>query len=181
MGWDEQFLSIHLNCPRCGTGLPAIEPRSFSFNSPHGACPACQGLGSRRSFQPELVVPDRSRSWDKRAIVPWPLLADTISDMTSYDAPVRDVSGSPWPDRRYAAGIMASQRLGAPSGRESRRRRFAGLAALLEQALSGDSQRIRSKGPRGLSRRCALRGMRRVAAPAGSARGPDRAADRSPS
>ena len=46
-GWDEQFLSIHLNCPSCGTGLPEIEPRSFSFNSPHGACPACQGLGSR--------------------------------------------------------------------------------------------------------------------------------------
>ena len=42
-GWDEQFLSIHLNCPQCGTSLPAIDPRSFSFNSPHGACPLARG------------------------------------------------------------------------------------------------------------------------------------------
>ena len=44
-GWDEQLLSIHLSCPVCGTSLPEIEPRSFSFNSTHGACPACEGLG----------------------------------------------------------------------------------------------------------------------------------------
>jgi excinuclease ABC subunit A len=44
-GWDETLLSIHLSCQSCGTGLAVLEPRSFSFNSPHGACPACQGLG----------------------------------------------------------------------------------------------------------------------------------------
>jgi excinuclease ABC subunit A len=55
-GWDEQILSIHLSCPECGAGLDKIDPRSFSFNSPHGACPACQGLGSHWSFQPGLVV-----------------------------------------------------------------------------------------------------------------------------
>ncbi len=44
-GWDESLLSIHLSCQSCGTGLAVLEPRSFSFNSPHGACPACQGLG----------------------------------------------------------------------------------------------------------------------------------------
>jgi excinuclease ABC subunit A len=48
-GWDEQFLSIHLNCPACGAGLPEIEPRCFSFNSPHGACPACEGIGVERA------------------------------------------------------------------------------------------------------------------------------------
>ncbi len=73
-GWEEQLLSIHLNCPECGTSLDRIEPRSFSFNSPHGACPACQGLGSRLSFRPGQAVPDRSRSWDDGAVVPWALL-----------------------------------------------------------------------------------------------------------
>src|SRR4051812_22903355 len=74
-GWDEHLLSIHLSCPSCGAGLPQIEPRSFSFNSPHGACPVCQGLGSHSVFQPELAVPDRSRSWIQGAVVPWTLLS----------------------------------------------------------------------------------------------------------
>ena len=44
-GWEDQVLSVHLACPNCGTGLQSPEPRSFSFNSPHGACPTCEGLG----------------------------------------------------------------------------------------------------------------------------------------
>jgi excinuclease ABC subunit A len=44
-GWDDQMLSVHLACPACGTGLQPLEPRVFSFNSPYGACPDCQGLG----------------------------------------------------------------------------------------------------------------------------------------
>ena len=43
--WEDRVLSIHLSCPDCGTGLHAIEPRGFSFNSPYGACPTCEGLG----------------------------------------------------------------------------------------------------------------------------------------
>src|SRR5262249_60742947 len=89
-GWDEQLLSVHLGCPACGTGLPEIEPRSFSFNSPHGACPVCQGLGSHGTFQLDLAVPDRSRSWDQGAVVPWVLLTPGGKDGASYDAPIRD-------------------------------------------------------------------------------------------
>ena len=44
-GWEDQVLSVHLACPSCGTGLQPLQPRSFSFNSPYGACPACEGLG----------------------------------------------------------------------------------------------------------------------------------------
>ncbi|HKM56868.1 MAG TPA: ABC-ATPase UvrA, partial [Isosphaeraceae bacterium] len=44
-GWSDELLSVHLSCPRCGTGLQTLEPRGFSFNSPQGACPECQGLG----------------------------------------------------------------------------------------------------------------------------------------
>jgi excinuclease ABC subunit A len=52
-GWEDQVLSVHLACPDCGTGLQPLQPRSFSFNSPYGACPACQGLGTFATSDPE--------------------------------------------------------------------------------------------------------------------------------
>jgi excinuclease ABC subunit A len=88
--WEERLLSVHLACPACGTSLPEIEPRSFSFNSPHGACPACDGLGSRPTFLAELSVPDRSRSWSQGAVIPWTLLAEGRKDPAAPEAPVRD-------------------------------------------------------------------------------------------
>src|SRR5690606_32607891 len=50
---------------------PEIEPRSFSFNSPHGACPACHGLGVSMEFDEDLLVPDRNLSIEQGAIAPW--------------------------------------------------------------------------------------------------------------
>ena len=102
-GWDELLLSIHLSCPTCGGGLPEIEPRSFSFNSPHGACPVCQGLGSHQAFQPDLAVPDRSRSWDQGAVVPWSLL----SEEQGVDATVRDFLARHKIDGSHTTGIVA--------------------------------------------------------------------------
>lgn len=58
-------------CVDCGISLPELEPRSFSFNSPHGACPACDGLGSKLEIDPDLVVPDPDRSIDEGALIPW--------------------------------------------------------------------------------------------------------------
>jgi excinuclease ABC subunit A len=58
-------------CLECGTSMPELEPRSFSFNSPHGACPRCTGLGSQMEIDPDLVVPDPSLSLNEGAIVPW--------------------------------------------------------------------------------------------------------------
>src|SRR5690606_25775421 len=55
-------------------GLEALEPRSFSFNSPYGACPACDGLGTIARFDPDLIVPDRSRSLADGAIAAFDLL-----------------------------------------------------------------------------------------------------------
>ena len=57
-GWEERFLSVHLRVPGCGTGLPKIEPRTFSFNSPHGPARPARGWG-RAAFLAELSVPDR--------------------------------------------------------------------------------------------------------------------------
>jgi excinuclease ABC subunit A len=58
-------------CIDCGVSLPEIAPRTFSFNNPHGACPECTGLGTRRYFDPELVVPDPTLSLRRGAIAPW--------------------------------------------------------------------------------------------------------------
>jgi len=58
-------------CLYCGISMPELEPRSFSFNAPHGACPRCTGLGSMMEIDPELVVPDPSLSINEGAILPW--------------------------------------------------------------------------------------------------------------
>jgi excinuclease ABC subunit A len=63
--------SEHFACPYCGISLPEIEPRTFSFNSPHGACPECQGLGMRPEVDPDLVIPNQELSLEEGAIVPW--------------------------------------------------------------------------------------------------------------
>lgn len=66
---DESLLfSEHFACSHCGISLPEFEPRSFSFNSPHGACTECQGLGHRLEIDSDLVIPDRSLSLEESAI-----------------------------------------------------------------------------------------------------------------
>ena len=58
-------------CAKCGIDIPEIEPRLFSFNSPYGACPACNGLGIKLEFDPDLVIPDKTKSINEGAISPW--------------------------------------------------------------------------------------------------------------
>ncbi|MCX7918682.1 MAG: excinuclease ABC subunit UvrA [bacterium] len=67
--------SEHLACLDCGISFPELEPRMFSFNSPHGACPACHGLGTSTNLDPELIVPDQNKSIREGAIVPWSHIA----------------------------------------------------------------------------------------------------------
>jgi excinuclease ABC subunit A len=64
--FSEQFA-----CLGCGTSIPELEPRIFSFNSPHGACERCHGLGFQRVIDPELVVPDPTLSLSEGALQPW--------------------------------------------------------------------------------------------------------------
>jgi len=71
VGGEELLFSEHYACAYCGTSLPEIEPRSFSFNSPHGACPECTGLGSRLELDPGLIVPNPDLSISEGAIAPW--------------------------------------------------------------------------------------------------------------
>src|SRR5215475_1799926 len=83
----DQLFSRRLACVDCGISMPEMTPRAFSFNSPHGACPDCQGLGATYDFDPHLVVPDESRSLLGGAIAPWAhgdrkLLRDAIAKLS---------------------------------------------------------------------------------------------------
>jgi excinuclease ABC subunit A len=67
----ERTFSEHLACIDDGLSFEALEPRSFSFNSPFGACPECTGIGTRKEVDPDLVVPDPQKSLGEGAIAPW--------------------------------------------------------------------------------------------------------------
>ena len=75
-------------CVYCGISLPEIEPRTFSFNSPHGACPVCGGLGTQMEFDPDLIVPDPEKSIREGAIAPY---ARDESMRRYYTALLREV------------------------------------------------------------------------------------------
>ena len=81
---EELLFSEHLACAHCGISLPEIEPRTFSFNSPHGACPSCTGLGSLLEIDPDLVIPDRSLSLAEGAIEPSPFNLSRNAEDDSY-------------------------------------------------------------------------------------------------
>jgi excinuclease ABC subunit A len=68
---EEMLFSEHFACVYCNTSLGEIQPRTFSFNSPHGACPNCTGLGFKLEIDPELVIPNPSLSISEGAIQPW--------------------------------------------------------------------------------------------------------------
>ena len=69
--WQDQVFSTEHACPQCGLSYEEVEPRTFSFNSPYGACRSCDGLGSRVAFDPELVLPDRTMSLATGVVAPW--------------------------------------------------------------------------------------------------------------
>ena len=70
-GGEELEFSEQFACVSCGTGLPEIEPRTFSFNSPHGACSACTGLGFKLEVDPELVLSNKDLSLREGGVLPW--------------------------------------------------------------------------------------------------------------
>jgi excinuclease ABC subunit A len=84
---DSMTFSENLACPDHGVSLPELEPRVFSFNSPHGACPRCTGLGSQLEIDPDLLVPDTSLSISEGALVPW-----TIGSQSFYDSVIQAIA-----------------------------------------------------------------------------------------
>src|SRR5207237_4275094 len=94
-GGEEVSMSQDYACPYDGVSVPEPEPRNFSFNTPHGACPTCTGLGWQLVADPELVIPDPSLSLSQGAIAPWsrsqffyPEMLEAISDSAGIDMEV---------------------------------------------------------------------------------------------
>src|SRR5690242_4854320 len=77
--FEERRYSERFTCPYDGFTMDELEPRNFSFNSPHGACPACTGLGTRLEIDPDLVIPDRTKSLAQGALVPWAKMPNDAS------------------------------------------------------------------------------------------------------
>ena len=101
-------------CPVSGFTIPEIEPRLFSFNNPFGACPTCDGLGSQRAIDPELIVPDENVTLRDGAVSPWakstsPYYAQTLEALgKAYGFKLGDKFSRP--DRRGQAGDPARHR-----------------------------------------------------------------------
>ncbi|MEK5230821.1 excinuclease ABC subunit UvrA [Lysinibacillus sp. FSL K6-0232] len=114
MEHEELLFSEHHACPLCGFSIGELEPRMFSFNSPFGACPSCDGLGSTQEVDLELVVPDWNRSLLEHAIAPWeptssqyyPQLLKAVCDHYDIpmDVPVKDIPKDKMDKILYGSG-----------------------------------------------------------------------------
>jgi excinuclease ABC subunit A len=94
------LFSENFACPEHGVSLPELQPRIFSFNSPHGACPRCTGLGAQQEIDPDLLVPDPSLSINDGALVPW-----SVGNSTFYESVIQAIGDryeidldTPWQD-----------------------------------------------------------------------------------
>ena len=134
--WTEELFSTEYSCPNCQISYEELEPRTFSFNSPYGACPVCEGLGTVVEFDPDLVLPHPDLSLSADAVDPWkplgaalkrklleevaPLLQAHGSDL---DTPIKDLS----PEARQAL-LLGDEK------------KSSGLLILLEKEFSTSQQ-----------------------------------------
>lgn len=85
----DKIYSEHFACPTCHVSIPEIAPRNFSFNSPHGACQECHGLGTKLEIDPELVIPNPNLTLAEGAIMPW---STTTSHLAWYNRILESVA-----------------------------------------------------------------------------------------
>lgn len=114
MGEEELLFSEHHACPHCGFSIGELEPRMFSFNSPFGACPSCDGLGSKLEVDLELVIPNWDLSLNEHAIAPWeptssqyyPQLLKSVCNHygIDMDMPVKDIPKDLFDKVLYGSG-----------------------------------------------------------------------------
>jgi excinuclease ABC subunit A len=116
-GARDTLYSENFACPYDGTSLPALEPRSFSFNTPHGACPTCTGLGTRLEVDPDLIIANKDLSLNQGAVAAWgksswngnsyyKSLLDSVARYYGFsmDTPVRDLASEQVQKILYGSG-----------------------------------------------------------------------------
>jgi excinuclease ABC subunit A len=146
VGGRDHTFSEKLACPDCGISVPILEPRSFSFNSPYGACPACNGLGSKYDFDPARVIVDWTRplfdgglgpgsgSANLRRTLELAAYAHGFNLETPFEKlPPRVQSlllyGYPWPSEKVAEGVSAAGK----RGKGDKNFRFPGILRFLQR------------------------------------------------
>src|SRR5713226_2764796 len=87
VGGESMLFSEKFACPDHGVSLPELQPRIFSFNAPHGACPRCTGLGAQQEIDPDLIVPDPSLSIGEGALVPW-----SVGNSSFYESVIQAIA-----------------------------------------------------------------------------------------
>jgi excinuclease ABC subunit A len=157
-GGEALLFSENFACPDHGVSLPELEPRIFSFNSPHGACARCTGLGSQLEVDPDLLVPDTSLSIEEGALVPW-----SIGGSGFYESVIRAIADryeidlqTPWRDLArerqdlFLFGTDGDRLLVTYKSRMGRKRQYAmafeGLVANLQRRYrETDSGQMRER------------------------------------
>jgi excinuclease ABC subunit A len=147
--WQERLLSTLFSCPHCKTSFEELEPRTFSFNSPYGACPACEGLGSRVQFDPDLVIPDDTLSLAAGAVVAWKGAAPTRErKLKSVLKPWLDASGVAWTTPLNELKPRQREQLLHGDGKK-----FSGVLTLLEHQYATSlkpAERLKLEALRGV-------------------------------
>jgi excinuclease ABC subunit A len=155
---EKLMFSEQFACLGCGTSISELEPRIFSFNSPHGACERCHGLGFQRVIDPELVVPDPTLSLEEGALQPWRLghsrywkrVVEAVAEGNGVDAsaPWQDLSDAEREIFLYGTGherhsVSYRNRFGR---RRSYSVRFEGIVNNLERRYEEtDSESVRER------------------------------------
>ncbi|MGA2253217.1 MAG: excinuclease ABC subunit UvrA [Thermoguttaceae bacterium] len=137
--WRDELFSTLYSCPDCKISYEELEPRTFSFNSPYGACPACEGLGVRVAFDPDLVIADPSLSLEGGAIAAWK--GATPAAMRKYREllkPWSESNGGSWTTPIADLKPKALEHLLRGDGKQ-----FLGLLVLLEKECSTTANETR--------------------------------------
>ena len=150
---EEMLFSENLVCMDCGTSLPEMAPRTFSFNNPQGACPLCSGLGQLMEFDEQRLVPDPRRSLREGAIEPWSsaLHQKTLEALASkfgFDlyAPYEKLSAGVKQILMWGSGDVEVNFGAGKGGRGDKARPFEGVIPRLQQRMKDLQRRQRRAG-----------------------------------
>ena len=165
-GWSDTLYSERFACPHCGISYEELPPNMFSFNSPYGACPTCDGLGTRLEFDPDLIIPDKDLSLREGAVDVWRRGGRRMAIYFHYVLQefCRDFNVDP--EKPYRELPKETRDTLLHGTRRERRPGVRRRHPELQPPLPQDQQRVRQEPPARIHERVALPGLQRRAAAA---------------